>query len=113
MKDYSMYKYYKGEENCPIYGALNAGKMFWWGVEKSAYRNGDKKELNKLSETMLNFLHEWHWEPDKALDWELAAKRAEEMYNKGLWSTQYFDFEHLKEVEKTDYLGKEYLHFRD
>lgn len=106
MNDYSEYLYYKGEKDCPMHGAINAGKAFWWRIEASAFKNGDKKKSGKLSKTMLAFLREWHWEPDCTLAWELAVQRATEMYCKGLWSPPYFERENLKVVENTQYVGK-------
>ncbi|MDR3272966.1 MAG: hypothetical protein LBT29_05760 [Flavobacteriaceae bacterium] len=90
MSDYSNYLYFKGEKDCPIYEWENSGKIAWWGIEASAYRNGDKKEKGKLSQTMLDYIREWHWEPDRNISWEEAVKRANEIYNRGVFNTDYF-----------------------
>lgn len=84
------YKYYDGESKNPFEGK-DIGKAFWWKVESYAVESKDKKEAEKLSQTMKSYILEHHWEGDSVPDTtrELALQRATEMYRMGIWSRGY------------------------
>lgn len=86
----SNYKYYNGESKNP-YECGDLGKSFWWCMEYEAVLAGDKKEADKLSETMVHYIREKMWQGDahSDTDWGTALKRATELYVKGLWSRNY------------------------
>ena len=84
------FKYYNGENENP-YTTKDYGKSFWWKVESYAAERGDRKEADKLSKTMKEYLCEHHWEGDSTPDTtrEFALQRATEMYRMGIWSRNY------------------------
>ncbi len=81
------YKYYNGEKENPFEGK-DFGKAFWWKVELYAIEANDKKEDDKLSRTMMDYVHDLCWEGDGQSDttWDDALKRATKMYVKGIWA---------------------------
>lgn len=90
MANLKNYKYYKGEPTNP-YESKDFGKAFWWVVELYAVEAGDEKERDMLSLTMVNYLKEHLWEGDGQHDTtkEEMLKRADELYNHGIWSRDY------------------------
>lgn len=84
------YKYYKGETANP-YISKDFGKAFWWTVELYAAENGDEKESATLSMTMVNYLKEKMWQGDAHPNTTLQEmlKRADVLYNHGIWSRDY------------------------
>lgn len=90
MNRYTNYKYYKGEKEPPFAGK-DFGKSFWWKLESYAFKANDDKEKGMLSMTMVNYLKELMWEGDGQHDTtkEEMLRRADELYNQGLWSRSY------------------------
>lgn len=90
MEDFKNYQYYKGEKENPFEGK-DFGKAFWWTVEMYAVEAKDEKEPNVLSLTMVAYLKEHHWEGDGQHDTskEEMLRRADELYNHGLWCRDY------------------------
>lgn len=90
MAKFNNYKYYKGESKNP-YEGKDFGKAFWWTVERYAVEADDEKERDMLSMTMVHYLKEHHWEGDCQSDTtkEEMLKRAEELYNHGIWCGDY------------------------
>lgn len=90
MDKYEEYLYYKGEKHNP-YESKDKGKAFWWKAELYAAENKDRKEKNRLSETIKEYILEQYWEGDTPSDTtrELALQRATEMYRAGVWSRNY------------------------
>ena len=84
----SNYSYYKGQQKNPY---NDKGKFFWWNVEKEAYDRGDEKKEGELSMSMALYIKEKLWlgdgQPDTTL--EEMYKRAQQMYNDGIWSRHY------------------------
>ena len=87
------YKYYKGEDSNP-FERKDEGKAFWWYAECNAALNGDKKERERLSKSMQEFIREKHWDGSVQHDtpWEAAIQRATELYRMGIWSQNYISF---------------------
>lgn len=84
------YTYYKGEIQNPFSG-WNFGKAFWWTVEKYAVEAGDEKKPGKLSDTMVAYIRELHWEGPGHYDTTRTEmlERATELYTHGVWSSEY------------------------
>lgn len=85
-------RYYKGEEENPFDNAIHFGKWQWWNLEYYSFKNGDIKEKDKLSKIMLEYIREWHWEPEmppKSNTWEVAIERATELYLIGKFNGGY------------------------
>lgn len=82
--------YYKGEPNNPYQGK-DFGKAFWWKLELYAIEADDEKECDMLSMTMVNYLkeHLWEGEGQYGTTKEEMLKRADELYNHGIWSRDY------------------------
>lgn len=106
MADFKNYKYYKGEKENPFEGK-DFGKAFWWKVEMYAADAKDEKEQDMLSLTMVDYIREHHWEGDCQHDTskEEMLKRADELYNNGLWCRDYiglkrFTFQQAAECSK-------------
>lgn len=66
-------------------------RLFWWKLELYAIEADDEKECDMLSMTMVNYLKEHLWEEDGQYDTtkEEMLKRADELYNHGIWSRDY------------------------
>lgn len=104
MADLKNYKYYKGEAENP-YQDKDFGKAFWWKVEMYAAQRNDDKERNMLSMTMVNYLKEHHWEGDGQHDTtkEEMLKRADELYNNGIWSRDYIGLKRYTFQQAVEY----------
>ena len=82
------YMYFDGGNKSPY---IDEGFSFWWKVESYAYSNKDEKEKGKLSDSMITYLRNLHWEGDAQSDtsYEEFIKRASEMYIKGVYDRRY------------------------
>jgi hypothetical protein len=59
---------------------------------------------------MLHFIKEYFYEPTiPTMTWEEVKARAEEMYVKGVWSTDYIYRKEVKSLENATIYGAEYL----
>ncbi len=100
------YKYFNGEKECPF---TDFGRSFWWKVEMYAAHANDDKDLDMLSMTMVNYLQEHHWDGACQHDTtkEEMLKRADKLYNHGIWSGDYirikrYTFQQAKEYSNSN-----------
>lgn len=79
-------RYYKGEKENPF----NDGRGEWWVIEQYGVNAEDKTDKG-LSPTMIAFIKERIWQSESgwSTTWEEALRRAEELYEKGIWNAGY------------------------